>query len=32
MNKILEINNLSINFATRDGSFSAVKNLSLIHI
>ena len=28
MNKILEINNLSINFATRDGSFSAVKNIS----
>ena len=28
MSKILEINNLSINFATRDGSFTAVNNIS----
>ena len=28
MNKILEINDLSISFATRDGSFKAVDNIS----
>ena len=28
MNNILEISNLSINFATRDGSFKAVDNIS----
>jgi oligopeptide transport system ATP-binding protein len=28
MSKILEINNLSISFATRDGSFRAVNNIS----
>ena len=28
MSNILEINNLTINFATRDGSFKAVDNIS----
>ena len=28
MNNILEVSNLSINFATRDGSFKAVDDIS----